>query len=141
MIEGEYSLVAVRSVSNPERQHPRYAAEVDIKFYLGTQVCEGKTRNMSRGGLCADIEPALPIGKDLEIDIVLRFDDNSKSEPLRLPVRIVWCTALEGGHQIGVSFRPMDKRRAEFLTLFLSYLAGEKPEKTRKAKDIDDQFG
>lgn len=146
MSGSELTRVAVRTVSaskasGPEREYPRYAAEVSITFYVGTQTIVGRTRNMSRGGLCADLDTALPIGQDVEIDVVLRFEDNTKSEPLRLPVRIVWCTALEGGHQIGVSFRPLDKRRADFLTLFLKYLAEDKPEKTPKAKDIDDRFG
>lgn len=136
--------MAVRSVSSSsstDRQHPRYAAEVGIKFYLGKDVTEGRTRNVSRGGLCADLAAALPVGKDVEIDITLVFEDASESEALRLPARIVWCTPFENAYQVGVSFRPMDKQRAEYLALFLKYLGDEKPQKTPKAKDIDDQFG
>ena len=127
-------------MTNAERQHPRFAAEVGIKFYAGQQVAEGRTRNMSRGGLCADLSVALPIGKDVELDITLVFDDDSVSEPLRMPARIVWCTTFEGAYQVGVSFRPMDKQRAEYLSLMLKYLAGDKPAKTPKAANIDDRF-
>lgn len=137
--------MAVRSVSNTsstERQYPRYAAEVGIKFYLGKDVTEGRTRNFSRGGLCADLATALPTGKDVELDVTLVFEDQSESEALRLPARIVWCTPFENGYQVGVSFRPMDKQRAEYLALFLKYLGDEKPPKTPKSKkSVDDQFG
>ncbi|HEY5926355.1 MAG TPA: PilZ domain-containing protein [Kofleriaceae bacterium] len=124
------------------RQHPRVAADVGIKFYVGTQqVTEGRTRNVSRGGLCADLTSSLPNGKDVEIEMRLVFDDNSQSEPLRLPARIVWCTTLEGAYQVGIAFRPLDKRRAEYLTMFLKYLGEhDKPSRSNKATNIDDRF-
>ena len=127
-------------VGSTDRQHPRFAADVAIKVYLGNQVSEGRTRNVSRGGLCADLTAALPTGKDVEIDIALVFDDASVSEPLRLPARIVWCTKFEAAYQVGVSFRPMDKQRAEYLSLFLKYLATDKPQRSKKATNIDDRF-
>jgi Tfp pilus assembly protein PilZ len=103
-------------------------------------VVSGRTRNVSRGGLCADLAEALPVGHDVELDLTLLFEDDSRSEPLRLPARIVWCTAFEDAHQVGVAFRPLDKERAEYLGLFLRYLAGEKPPKTPRAGTIDDRF-
>jgi hypothetical protein len=128
-------------VSSIDRQHPRYAADVAIKFYIGKEVVAGRTRNVSRGGLCADLAAALQAGADVEVDMTLLFEDNTQSEALRLPARIVWCTSLEDAYQVGVSFRAMDKQRAEYLTLFLKYLGGEKAPKSVKAKDIDDRFG
>ena len=122
------------------RQHPRFAADVGIKFYLGKNVTEGRTRNVSRGGLAADLSSALQMGKDCDVELRLVFDDNSQSEPLRLPARIVWCTPIEGAFQVGVSFRPMDKQRAEYLNLFLKYLAEDKAPRSKKATNIDDRF-
>lgn len=127
-------------MTSGERQHPRFAADVAIQFYVGGQVVSGRTRNVSRGGLCADLAEALPVGHDVELDLTLLFDDDSRSEPLRLPARIVWCTAFEDAYQVGVAFRPLDKERAEYLGLFLRYLAGEKPPKTPRAGTIDDRF-
>ena len=127
-------------MSNAGRQYPRIAAEVGIKFYSGQQVAEGRTRNVSRGGLCADLAVALPIGKDVELHMTLVFDDNSQSEALRLPARIVWCTTFEGAYQVGVAFRAMNKERTEYLNLFLKYLGDEKAQKTPKAANIDDRF-
>jgi hypothetical protein len=127
-------------VSSSERQHPRFAAEVGIKLYVGKEVTEGRTRNVSRGGLCADLRSSLPTGADVEIDMTLVFEDNTQSEALRLPARIVWCTPFEDAYQVGVSFRPMDKQRASYLALFLKYLESEKAPRSRKATDIDDRF-
>ncbi|HEX5062102.1 MAG TPA: PilZ domain-containing protein [Kofleriaceae bacterium] len=124
-----------------DRQHPRYAADVGIKFYVGKQVMDGRTKNVSRGGLCADLANALPIGSHVEIELTLKFDDASQSEPLRLPVRIVWCTPVEDAFQVGLSFRGLDKQRAEYLTLFLKYLGDEKPMRSKKPSNIDDRFG
>jgi hypothetical protein len=127
--------------SSPERQHPRFAADVAIKLHVAKQVTDGRTRNVSRGGLCADTTQPVVVGKDVEVDMTLVFDDKSVSETLRLPARVVWCTQLEGGFQIGLAFRPLDKQRGEYLTLFLKYLGDDKPEKSTKAANIDDRFG
>ena len=128
-------------MGSTDREHPRFAADVGIRVYVGTHVTEGRTRNVSRGGLCADLTTALPTGKDVEIDMILVFEDASQSEPLRLPARIVWCTAVEDAYQVGVSFRGLDKQRAEYLTLFLKYLGDEKPQRSKKPSNIDDRFG
>ena len=131
---------ACREVGSTDRQHPRFAADVGIKVYVGNKVTQGRTLNVSRGGLCADLKDALPTGKDVELDMILVFEDQSQSEPLRLPARIVWCTPFEGTYQVGVSFRPLDKQRSEYLTLFLKYLAEDKPQRSKKATNIDDRF-
>ena len=114
---------------------------MEVQLYVGKKVIAGRTRNVSRGGLCADTDEAAAIGGDVEIAITLLFDDNSQSEPLRLPARIVWCTTFEDAYQVGVSFRPLDQKRAEYLQLFLKYLGGEKPAKSVKPSNIDDRFG
>jgi Tfp pilus assembly protein PilZ len=127
-------------VTSTPRQHPRFAADVAIKLYVDKQPTEGRTRNVSRGGLCADTAQMITVGKDVDVEMTLVFEDKSVSEPLRLPARIVWCTPFEGAYQVGVSFRPIDKQKAEYLTLFLKYLGDEKPAKSTKAANIDDRF-
>ena len=127
-------------MSSSPRQHPRFAADVAIKLFVAKQATDGRTRNVSRGGLCADTRDAIAVGKDVDVDMTLVFEDKSVSEPLRLPARVVWCTPFDGGFQIGLSFRPLDKQRGEYLTLFLKYLGEEKAEKAPKAANIDDRF-
>ena len=129
-------------MSHAERQHPRYAHDVAVAVHLDDRVVAGRTRNVSRGGLCANVVAEIPIGKDVIVDITLVFEDDSQSEALRLPARVAWCTTIGSEYQIGVSFKPLDASRASYLQLFLKYLGDDKPAKQPRVKpSVDDQFG
>ena len=129
-------------MAETERQYPRYAHEATVRFRSGDVVAEGRTRNVSRGGLCANVTAQLPVGNDIDVEIVLLFDDNSQSEPLKVQARVVWCTPIDdGAFQLGISFRPMDTTTAEYLTLFLKYLSEDKAPKAPRAKTVDEKFG
>ncbi|HEY1555317.1 MAG TPA: PilZ domain-containing protein [Kofleriaceae bacterium] len=128
-------------MSRSEREHTRYAHEAAVTFRFNGRTYEGRTRNVSRGGLCATIVEMLPMGTELELDMVLVFDDDLQSDALRLPARVVWCTHVDEANQIGVSFKPFDARRAEQLDLFLSFLDDRRTEKTAHDIPIDERFG
>ena len=130
------------SGSSNEREHPRYAHEAAVTFHLGDEELVGRTRNVSRGGLCAQITDPVVNGASVDIDLQLIFDEDTQSEPLRLPSRVAWCTPLDGGFQIGLSFMPMDAEQNEFLSLFLKYLDdGDQRERPfAKAANLDDRF-
>jgi hypothetical protein len=128
-------------VSRNEREHQRYAHEVAVTFRLDGKVVEGRTRNVSRGGLCASVADAIPMGTDIDIDIVLMFEDGMQSEALRLPCRVAWCTTLDDAHQIGVAFRGMDKKRADYLAVFLRCLDDQRSELVPRQLSLDDRFG
>lgn len=124
-----------------QREHPRYAHEAAITLRLGSRTVEGRTRNVSRGGLCADLAEAAPVGTDIDIDIVLVFENDKQSEALRLPARIVWCTPLDEGHQVGISFRGLTKDHVEYLAMFLRFLdEGGVDKPNRRIADVDDRF-
>ena len=111
-----------------------------MTFFVGAdQRHEGRTKNLSRGGLCADVAEPIPTGIDVDVGIALVFDD-AVSEELRLPARVAWCTPLDEGHQVGVSFRPLDAEHAEYLAVFLRYLDDHKAEKSPRAANVDDRF-
>jgi hypothetical protein len=129
-------------VSDPERQHPRYAHDVAVRVRFGAKTTEGRTRNVSRGGICANVSNAIPAGTDVTVEINLVFDDGMQSESLSLRARIAWCTTVDDEYQIGVSFVGLTKEQVEFLNLFLKYLGEERaPKAKRVEKSIDDQFG
>ena len=123
-----------------EREHPRYAHEAAVTFHVGKQVIEGRTRNLSRGGICANLAEPIAAGLDLDIDIVLVFEDDAQSEPLRLPARVAWCTPVDDAHQIGLMFRPLPRDTGEYLTMFLRFLDEGKLPKSKRDVDIDDRF-
>ncbi|HUJ62213.1 MAG TPA: PilZ domain-containing protein [Kofleriaceae bacterium] len=127
-------------MSRTEREHPRYAHEAAVKLILGKRTVEGRTRNVSRGGLCAELAEPLPVGSDLDVEMVLVFEDDVRSEALRLPGRVVWCTTVDDSNQVGIAFRPLDAQRLRFLTLFLSYLDDARLERRARNDNIDDRF-
>jgi hypothetical protein len=102
----------------------------------------GRTRNVSRGGLCATLGKAFDAGAELELDLHLVFVGDQQSEALRLPARIVWCTSVDDGYQIGLVFLPLAPEVAADLTMFLSYLDdGDRAQPRRESIAVDDRFG
>jgi hypothetical protein len=107
-----------------ERQFPRYAvdAEVTIRNRGGGVIARGRTTNLSRGGLCAELDAAPTRGQHVEASIALVFSNDTLSEPLPLPVRIVWCTSLGKTHQTGLSFLSLTPEQTGFLDMFIRFL-------------------
>ena len=70
------------------------------------------------------------------------FEDDEKSDALRITSTVVWCTTVDEGYQIGLAFKPLNAEKTKLINLFLRYLDdGEKPTKTPKGeRSIDDQF-
>jgi PilZ domain len=129
-------------MSTADREHPRFAHEVSIRVLFGSKSTEGRTRNVSRGGLCANVNKPIGVGCDVTVDITLVFDDDMESEALTLPARVAWCTTVDDEFQVGLSFKAMGADRAELLQLFLKYLGEERAPKAKRVdKSIDDQFG
>jgi len=104
---------------------------------------QGRTQNVSRGGLCADLSDAVAVGTELEVDLQLVFENEEHSEPLRIPARVVWCTSVDEGHQVGLSFKPLGAEMAKYLAMFLRFLDSEERVKNDKRRDapIDEKFG
>ena len=125
-----------------DREHPRYAHEAMITLRAPELVVSGRTSNLSRGGLSATLSEQIAVGIVVDVDIQLVFSDEAQSEPLSIPARIVWCTSLDEGHQVGASFLPLDAERSEYLTMFLRYLNDEGgDEAPEPPSSIDDRFG
>jgi len=129
-------------VGKPEREHTRYAHEAAITLHAGGKVHQGRTTNVSRGGLCADLASTIAMGAEVEVDMQLVFEEDEKSDALRVSAHVVWCTPVDDGYQIGLAFRPLTAEKTKLINLFLRYLDdGGKPIKTdRSERSIDDQF-
>jgi hypothetical protein len=104
------------------RQYPRYAIEAAIEFVTPAGTTQGRTQNVSRGGLAASVERPIPPGLKVDVRMSLVFDEDTFSEPLVLPARVVWCTPLEDGFQLGTAFLPMSNEQRSYLAMFLRYL-------------------
>lgn len=111
-----------------------------MTLHVGKKAYDGHTRNVSRGGLCADLTDPIALGTDVMVDLSLVFDEDTQSEPVRLAARVVWCTTVNDGHQVGVSFKPLTAQQLEFLTLFLRYLDDSRTETAPREQTLDDRF-
>jgi hypothetical protein len=78
-----------------------------VTLHVAGEAHTGQTTNVSRGGLCADLPTAIPVGSEVEVDMQLMFDDGAQSDPLRILAWVVWCTTLNDTFQVGVAFRPL----------------------------------
>lgn len=106
-----------------DRQHPRYAigTEVTLRSRSGI-IARGRTTNLSRGGLCADLDAEPSRAQQVDVLIALVFSAEGVSEPLSLPARVVWCTGLGDRYQVGLSFLPLSKDQTGFLDMFIRFL-------------------
>ncbi len=132
----------MNQVGKPEREHTRYAHEAAITVHVAGKVFLGRTTNVSRGGLCADLADNIAYGTEVEVDMQLVFEEDEKSDALRISAHVVWCTTVDEGFQIGLAFRPLTADKTKLINLFLHYLDdGGKPIKAdRSERSIDDQF-
>ena len=109
----------------------------------GGKPIQGRTQNVSRGGLCADLADAIAVGTELDVDLQLVFENEEVSEALRIPARVCWCTHLDEGHQVGLSFKPMKAELAKYVGMFLRFLDSAERVKNDKGRDapVDEKFG
>jgi hypothetical protein len=129
-----------RLVAAETRKHHRYALEVTVRLHDGDRAIEGRTRNLSRGGLSAFVARPVRVGMQVTGLMALVFDGDTTSEPLELPMRIVWCTALGDRHQVGAAFKPMTERQVQFLDVFLRYLEEGEARRRDAEPDPEDPF-
>jgi len=122
------------------REHPRYAHDAAVTFHVGDAEIEGRMQNASRGGLAATVDEPLPVGNDIEVSLVLVFENDVQSEPLRVPARCVWSTEVDNGFQVGIMFRALTAELVGYLQIFLKYLDGQRAEKRPRDVPIDDRF-
>jgi hypothetical protein len=130
-------------MSRPERQFPRYAvaAAVEIRPHGGGPTRRGRTSNLSRGGICALVDAVVATGRTVDVQLALVFDEGGTSEPLVLPARVVWCTDLGDGHQVGLAFQGLVAGQREYLELFLRYLEDGAVARRAAGGGDDDPFG
>jgi hypothetical protein len=107
------------------RLHPRHAIELEVSLHTPDDVVDGRTRDLSRGGLCVRAETSLPVGTECLVRLALVFSENQFSEHLELPATVMWSTRLGSLHQIGVKFGALAEETRGYLDLFMKFLEGE----------------
>jgi hypothetical protein len=112
-------------MTDDRRQAPRYAIEIAARVHCDERLFEVRTRDLSRTGLCFVAPEPIAVGTAITVEAALKFSANAFSEALTLAARIVWCTHLPDGYQVGCGFVNMNQQTAAYLELFLKYLTGE----------------
>jgi c-di-GMP-binding flagellar brake protein YcgR len=107
-----------------QRQHPRYASELDAQIVIGHETVAGRTCDISMGGLSMLAQQYVPIRTPGSVRLALVFSDNEQSEQLTIPAEVVWCTPYNNAFQIGVKFINTDDHNRHFLELFIRFLDG-----------------
>jgi hypothetical protein len=112
------------TTTKDQRQHPRYAIELDAEVHVGGGAVVGRTHDISRGGFCMLARQSVPVGASCQVKLALVFSETEFSEHLALPAMTVWCTPMKGVYQIGVKFAPLDQQNRGYLDLFIKFLDG-----------------
>jgi len=127
MRRGSATIPVVAAISSPQRAAPRHAIDAEVTLSGPTgPLARGRTRNLSAGGLCAVVSHPIARGTTLEVSISLVFEEHGLSEPLSLPVRVVWCTSFVAGEQVGLAFLPLRREQASYLDMFIRFLTDER---------------
>jgi hypothetical protein len=81
-------------------------------------------RDVSRSGICLLHSAALPAGDQRRVELMLELGDEQFSEPVQLPMRIVWSTPLPSGEvQLGAAFDQLDVQQKQALSSILYFLS------------------
>ncbi|MDB4965862.1 MAG: type pilus assembly PilZ [Myxococcales bacterium] len=107
-----------------QRQHPRYAIELDVEVIVDGVAVAGRTHDISRGGFCMLGRSPVAVPATGEVRLALVFSETEFSEHLSLPGSTVWCTPMKGQYQIGVKFSNLDAQSRGYLDLFIKFLDG-----------------
>jgi hypothetical protein len=107
-----------------QRQHPRYAIELDAEITIAGTSVTGRTHDISRGGFSMLTRQSVPVGASGEVKLALVFSETEFSEHLVLPAMAMWCTPIKGAYQIGVKFTALEPQNRAYLDLFIKFLDG-----------------
>ena len=121
------------------RKHPRFAVDMEAKVLTELGTHKARTRDLSRGGLCFVLPMPLKVGMDFSIEMSLVFGENTFSEPLAVPGKIIWCTPVERGYQMGAAFLSPDGQTKQYLEMFLNFLANGVDDEDQEAEVRDEQ--
>ena len=83
------------------RIDPRYDRELDVELFLEGKKKTARTRNISLGGLFAEVPDAAPIGTVVQ----LRFQLPTQPEPVEVSGDVRWVVRKGPGDPVGLGIR------------------------------------
>ncbi len=107
-----------------QRSSKRYPIEIFVEIIDGDQKIQGRTQNLSAGGLCATLPMSVAKGKVVQLQLAL-IRGEVLSGSIWLDARIVWCTKVGHSFQLGLTFQVISPKNAAHIQEFLEYLEAE----------------
>jgi uncharacterized protein (TIGR02266 family) len=83
------------------RIDPRYDRELEVELFLEGKKKTARTRNISLGGLFAEVPDAAPIGTVVQ----LRFQLPTQPEPVEVSGDVRWVVRKGPGDPVGLGIR------------------------------------
>jgi serine/threonine protein kinase len=83
------------------RQHVRAPYVTPVRIIIGADVFDGRTEDLSEGGVLVVAERALPIGDELQV----RFSLPASGRLVTLPAIAKWVRTMRGQRAVGIEFR------------------------------------
>jgi hypothetical protein len=107
------------------RRHPRFEVQLEAQVQLGGHTIPALTKDVSRGGICIVCARDASPGTVIRLRLALALGNGAFSEQLELSARVIWCTAVDGRHQLGAVFTELTPEKRGFLEMFLRFLQQE----------------
>jgi Tfp pilus assembly protein PilZ len=107
------------------RRHPRFAVQLAAEVKDDSETLSVVTKDMSRGGICVICPKHLPPGSEIQLSLSLVLGAAKFSESLHLSGRVVWCTPVGRGFQVGIAFIRLDHEKVGYLDMYLRFLEQE----------------
>lgn len=108
-----------------DRRDLRYDVELAAEVDAAGEPLLAATRNLSKGGVCLDVERALPEGETLGVSLFLTLEgiEQADNEALVVPAKVVWCTERDdGGFTAGMQFAALTPAQVRAVESFLRTL-------------------
>jgi hypothetical protein len=108
---------------NARKQYPYHRRYLRRKVRLKVELLLGKnvqawTHNVSENGLCFEIKSRLPIGRETNVDIYIKIED--QKETIHTRCRIVWHDQGKKGFRHGAEIVSFENQGEQKLKEYLS---------------------
>jgi hypothetical protein len=109
-----------------QRGAQRFDVNVSAEVYTGEGVLAATTRNLSRTGVCLELEKGLPEGATVGVSLFLTADgiEDPDVEALNVRAEVMWCTERDDrGFSAGARFDGLSADHNNALDHFLKTIS------------------
>ena len=108
-----------------DRRDHRYEVELAAEVEAAGEPVLAATRNLSKGGVCLDVERPLPEGATLGVSLFLTLEgiEQADHDALVVPAKVIWCSERDdGGYTAGLQFGTLSSSQVSAVEAFLQSL-------------------